>query len=193
MSLRGVGGASVAYFYFDFRDIQKQNRRNLLYSLLIQLSAQFDPFCDILSRLFEAHDRGTRKPGDLEMIECLKEMLSFPSRGPIYIIMDAIDECSSSCGIPSSREQVLELVDELVGLRLSDLHICVSGRPEFDIRAVFQSLEPHTVSLHEENGQKQDIASYISSIVHSDPRMRRWRDEDKKLVIETLSEKAGGM
>jgi hypothetical protein len=69
----------------------------------------------------------------------------------------------------------------------------VSGRPEFDIRAVFQSLEPRTVSLHDENGQKQDIASYISSIVHSDSRMRRWRDEDKKLVIETLSEKAEGM
>jgi hypothetical protein len=104
---------------------------------------------------------------------------------------------STSALVPAGshlrESRVLELVDELVGLRLSNLHICVSGRPEFDIRVVFQSLEPHTVPLHDENGQKQDITSYISSIVHSDPRMRRWRDEDKKLVIETLSEKAGGM
>jgi hypothetical protein len=51
----------------------------------------------------------------------------------------------------------------------------------------------HPVSLHDEIGQKQDIADYISSFVHSDRRMRRWRDEDKDLVIKMLSEKADGM
>jgi hypothetical protein len=29
--------------------------------------------------------------------------------------------------------------------------------------------------------------------VHSDRRMRKWRDEDKELVIRTLPEKADGM
>jgi hypothetical protein len=49
------------------------------------------------------------------------------------------------------------------------------------------------VSLHDESGQKQDIADYVSSFVNSDRRMRRWREEDKDLVIKTLSEKADGM
>jgi hypothetical protein len=38
-----------------------------------------------------------------------------------------------------------------------------------------------------------DIADYVRSVVYSDSNMRRWRDEDKELVIETLSERADGM
>ena len=58
MTLRDGGLASIAYFYFDFRDTSKQDRRNLLPSLVIQLSAQSEPCCDILSRLYHAHDSG---------------------------------------------------------------------------------------------------------------------------------------
>jgi len=49
------------------------------------------------------------------------------------------------------------------------------------------------VSLHEEGGQREDINSYVRSFVHKDRAMRRWREEDKELVITTLSERAGGM
>jgi len=45
----------MAYFYFDFRDAKKQHWNDLLSSLLIQLSYQSDPCCDILSRLYKAH------------------------------------------------------------------------------------------------------------------------------------------
>jgi len=193
MALRNSGEAAVVYFYFDFRDTNKQHLRNLLHSLLVQLSAQSDPFCDILSNLYYAHDCGARKPSNRDMMECLKGMLSSPRQAPIYIIMDALDECSNASGIPSPREQVLKLVNELVNLDLPNLHICITSRPEFDIQAVFQFLTPRPVSLHDERGQKQDIANYISSVIHSDPWMSRWRDEDKKLVIETLSELADGM
>jgi hypothetical protein len=88
---------------------------------------------------------------------------------------------------------VLELVDELVGLHLPNLHICVTSRPELDIQTILEPLALCSVSLHNESGQKQDIADYVTSFVHSDRRMRRWRDEDKELVIRTLPEKADGM
>ena len=182
----------MAYFYFDFRDINKQNLQNLLPSLLIQLSAQSDPCCDTLSRLYSSHNRGVRKPFERAMVECLKEMLTLDER-PTYIILDAIDECPLSSSVPSPREEVLEFVNELVGLRLPNLHICVTSRPELDIQAILGSLTPDPVSLHEQSGQKQDIADYVSSFVQSDRRMRRWRDEDKDLVIKTLPEKADGM
>jgi hypothetical protein len=128
------------------------------------------------------------------MVECLKEMLTIEAtQGPTYIIMDALDECPVTSTIPSPREEVLEFVDELVGLHLPDLHICVTSRPEHDIQAVLKHLTQHPVSLHDETGQQQDIANYVSSFVHSNQRMRRWRDEDRDLVIKTLSEKADGM
>ena len=182
----------MAYYYFDFRDVDKQNLRSLLPSLLIQLSAQSDPCCDVLSRLYSAHNRGVQKPGDREMIECLKEMLVHESRST-YIIMDALDECPITSSIPSPREEVLELVGELIDLHIPNLHICVTSRPEHDIRAVLEPLTVRPVSLHDESGQLEDIANYVASFVHSDRRMRRWREEDKELVIKTLSERSDGM
>jgi hypothetical protein len=193
MTLCDAGKASLAYFYFDFRDIDKQNLRNLLPSLLIQLSAQSDPCCDILSRLYSAHKCGVHKPSDRAMIKCLKEMLALEGQRPTYIILDALDECPVTSSIPSPREEVLELVEDLVELHLPSLHICVTSRPESDIQIVFERLTERPVSLHDESGQKEDIANYVSSSVHSDRRMRRWRQEDKELVITTLSEKADGM
>jgi hypothetical protein len=183
----------MAYFYFDFRDVDKQKLQNLLPSLLVQLSARSDLCCDILCRLYSSHDRGVRKPSDRAMVECLKEMLTLEAQGPTYIILDALDECPITSTIPSPREEVLKLVAELVGLQLPNLHICVTSRPEHDIQAVLGCLTLHPVSLHDEVGQQQDIADYVASFVHSDQRMRRWREEDRDLVITTLSEKAGGM
>ena len=183
----------MAYFYFDFRDVDKQRLSNLLPSLLIQLSASSDPCCDILSQLYSAHKRGVQKPNDRAMVECLKEMLTVEAQGPTYIILDALDECPITSTIPSPREEVLDLVDELVGLHLPNVHVCVTSRPEHDIQAVLNNLTPRAVSLHDQSGQQEDISDYVASFVQSDRRMRRWREEDKDLVIRTLSEKADGM
>jgi hypothetical protein len=194
-ALSEAGLASMAYFYFDFRDLEKQHIRNLLPSLLIQLSAQSDPCRDILSRLYLAHDNGEKKPRVGVMTQSLVEMLTIPDQRPIYLILDALDECPNSSGIPSPREQVLTLVKDFIDLRLPHLHICVTSRPEFDIRATLRPLALHSVSLHDESGQKKDIVDYVNSVVYSDSEtmMKKWRQEDKKMVVESLSEKADGM
>jgi NACHT domain len=187
----------MAYFYFDFRSANKQHLHDLIRSLLIQLSAHSDSRCHILSRLYEAHDNGKEQPSDIALTKCLQEMLSFRVRDqrPIYLIIDALDECPNTFGIPSPREQVLRLIKELIDLPLPHLHLCITSRPEIDIRNVFEPLTVFRVSLHNQSGQKRDIADYVKSIVysHSEPIMRRWRTEDKDLVIETLSERADGM
>jgi hypothetical protein len=193
MALRDDGRASMAYFYFDFRDVNKQKLCNVLPSLLVQLSARSDACCDKLSQLYSANDRGVQKPSDRAMTECLKQMLALEGQAPTYIILDALDECPVTSSIPSPREEVLELVEDLVRLHLPNLHICVTSRPEADIQIVLESLTERPVSLHDESGQTEDIANYVSSSVHSDRRMGRWREEDKGLVIKRLSEKADGM
>ena len=193
MALRDAREASLAYFYFDFRDVDKQKLSNVLPSLLVQLSARSDVCCDKLSELYSAHDRGVQKPSDRAMAECLKEMLALKGQAPTYVILDALDECPVTSSIPSPREEVLELVEDLVGLHLPNVHICVTSRPEPDIRIVLEPLTERPVSLHDESGQNEDIANYVSSSVHSDRRMGRWREDDKELVIKTLSEKAEGM
>src|ERR1700760_1730139 len=86
------GEASMAYFYFDFRNANKQGLRDLVLSLLTQLSARSSLHCDILSKLYLAHDRGKEQPSDIVLTECLKDMLKLPDQRPIYLIIDALDE-----------------------------------------------------------------------------------------------------
>jgi hypothetical protein len=84
-------------------------------------------------------------------------------------------------------------VEDLANLRLRNLRICLTSRPEVDIKVVLDDLEFCSISLHDEEGQKQDILDYITSVVHLDPKMEKWGPEDKKWVIDELSQKANGM
>ena len=191
--MHAAGLATMAYYYFDFRDVKKQDCYGLLSSLISQLSAESDSCFNFLSQLYSDNIRGLQKP-DLDALKnCVMNMLSLPGQGPIYIIIDALDECPNVSGTPSAREEVLELIEELVDLKLPNLHLCVASRPEIDIRQVLEPLTPLHISLHDESGQKQDIFTYIKSVVRSDRRMRRWREEDQNLVIDTLSQNADGM
>jgi NACHT domain len=190
-----AGNASMAYFYFDFRDANKQGLRDLLCSLLTQLSAHSAPHCDILSNLYSSHDEGKTQPSDSDLAKCLKEMLTLPNQHPTFLIIDALDESPNTPGIPSPRERVLQFVKEIVEISVSNLHFCVTSRPEIDIRKLLEPLTSRRVSLHDESGQKEDIVDYVRSAVYSNSEqfMGRWRTEDKELVIKTLSERANGM
>ena len=192
-TIHAAGLATVVYYYFDFRDDKKQDCFGLLSSLIVQLSGQSDSCYEILSRLYLNSARGTRKPNISTLKECLTDMLSLPGQAPTYVIVDALDECPNSSGTPSKREEVLELIEELVGLKLLNVHLCVASRPEMDIRMTLEPLTSLRISLDDEIGQKEDIIEYIKYVVHSDKTMRTWTEENKQLVINTLSDKADGM
>jgi hypothetical protein len=191
--MHAAGLATLAYYYFDFRDVKKQDCYGLLSSLISHLSVESDSRFNILSQLYSDHGRGIRKPDIDALKKCMTDMLSLPGEAPIYIIVDAIDECPNSSGTPSAREDVLGLIEGLVGMKLSNVHLCVASRPEMDIRMVLEPLTSLKISLHDESGQKEDIIKYIKSVVRSDRNMRRWREEDQTLVIDTLSQNADGM
>jgi hypothetical protein len=108
------GNGSIAYFYFDYQDANKQGLRDLLASLLIQISASSGPCCDIISDLYSAHDKGKNQPSDSSLAESLIKMVTLPDRPPIYLIIDALDESPDTSGISSPRETVLQLLKALV-------------------------------------------------------------------------------
>jgi hypothetical protein len=192
-AMQKSGLASLAFFYCDFRDDKKKDQRGLLSSLLVQLCEQSDAYSAIILDFYVAHRRGAQHASDNELIACLKDMLKLPGQAPVYIIIDALDECPITTGLPSSREEVLEVVEELVNLQIPNLRICVTSRPEADIVPVLEPLAFHAVSLHGESGQVEDIAEYVRSVVHTNREMRRWKTADKQLVIDELVKKANGM
>ena len=192
MSDSDARSACVAYFDFDFKDARKQDLRALLSSLLVQLSNQSNRLFDVLFGLYQAH-HGFNQPSNDSLVNGLKKMFTISGQVPIYLILDALDECPIDSGTPSSRKKVLALVKELVELRLPNLHLCLTSRPEFDIRAALEPLATQQLCLHDESGHRQDIIDYVTFVVRSDEKMRRWRNDDKDVAIEKLTEKADGM
>jgi hypothetical protein len=191
--LRKSGLASLGFFYHDFRDDQKKDRHGLLSSLLVQLCHQSDAYCDLLTQFYMGHDDGSRQPNDNALFRCLMDILELPGQAPVYLIVDALDECPSTSSLPSPRENVLKLFEELIDSHLPGLRICVTSRPEIDIKVLFEPLAVRSISLHDERGQMEDIENYIKSVINKDPRNRRWNAEDKQMVIDALIENADGM
>jgi hypothetical protein len=191
--MRKAGLALLAFFYCDFREDQKRDLRGLLSSLLAQLCYQSDSYCDVLSKFYSEHAKGLRRPSDDALVGCLKDLLKLPGLAPVYLIVDALDECPNIPTLRSPRAKVLCLIEELIKLQIPNLRICVTSRPEVDIKNVFDPLTLHFVSLHDERGQKGDIEDYIKLVINTHPKNRRWKAEHKQLVFDILAQKADGM
>ena len=78
-------------------------------------------------------------------------------------------------------------------LNLSNLRICITSRPETDIKPILEPLTFRSISIHDEKGQIEDIENYIQSVVNTGAQSRRWKREDKQLVIDILTKHADGM
>jgi hypothetical protein len=192
-SMPNIGSGFLAYFYFDFKDEGKKDSRALLSSLFNQLSNQSDPFRDVLRGLYSKHENGSNKPHDDALLQCLKDILMIGRSVPIYLVMDAIDECPNDSGDRSSRSprgRVLSVVEELVKLRLPNLRLCITSRPELDIRDILKPLASQAISLHDESGQNRDINAYVTFVVQLE---KNWRASDKEMVISELTKNADGM
>jgi hypothetical protein len=156
IDISNTGPAHMAYFFFDFKDTGKQDAHALLSSFLVQFSDQSDFYCDKLLALYSSHRHSSDLPklGNDALTRCLKEMFMIPGQVPVYLIIDAVDECSNDSGIPSSRREVLELVKGLVELHLPNLRLFATSRPENDIRAVLKPVTCTSISIHDQEDKR---------------------------------------
>jgi len=180
-------------YYYDFREDRKKDLRGLLSSVLAQLCEQSDSYHSILSTFYSTHLNGAQSPSDDELICCLIDLLKLPGSQLIYLIVDALDECPSTYSLSSPREKLLSLLEDLVDAQLPNLRICVTSRPEVDIKAILEPLTSCFVSLHDASGQQKDIKDYIESIVNTNKKMQNWDSQHRQLVIDDLTRKADGM
>src|SRR6267154_6654059 len=191
-AMRKAGLASLAFFYCDFREDRKKELRGLLSYFLVQLYHQSDSYFDILSKFYSEHDKGCRPASDDALAGCLKDLLKLPELAPVYLIVDALDEYPNPSVVRSPRAEVLSFIEELVTTQIQNLRMCVTSRPEIDIKDVLDPLIFRSVSLHDESGQKRDIEDYIKSVI-STRTTKRWKKEHRKLAVDVLTEKSNGM
>jgi len=171
------GLVSLAIFYCDFREDKKKDLRGLLSSVLFQLSNQSDSYHSILSDFYSTHLYGAQSPGDDELVHCFIDMLRHPGSQPVYLIVDALDECPGTSSSSSPREKLLSLLEGLVGAQLPNLRMCVTSRTEVDIKAILGPLALRSISLQNESGQKEDIKNYIESFVNANKKNEKLEPE----------------
>ena len=191
--MRRAGLVSLAYYYCDFRDDKKRDLHGLVSSLLVQLCHQSNSYREMVSKFYSKHAKESGCPSDAALVSCLEGLLKLPGQTPVYLIVDALDECPTTSDMPPAREKVLMLVRQLMTSKYPNLRICVTSQLEPDLSVVLEPLSFRSISLHDESGQKEDIASYIKSVVHTDPKLQTWRAGDKELVINVLIHKVNGM
>ena len=191
--LRKSGCASLAMYYYDFREQQKKDLRGLLSSILFQLCDQSDSYYDIISAFHSAPRNGTQTPSDDVLVQCLKDVLDLPGPVPVYLIIDGLDEFPSDTSLSSSREELLSLLEDFVKAKFKNVRMCITSRPEDDIQTILEPLAFRSVSLHGQREQQEDIKKYIESFVRSNRNMMNWDQEYREHVIDVLTDGADGM
>jgi len=192
-AMRKCGLASLAFYYYDFREDKKKDLRGLLSSVLYQLCGQSDSYHNILSTFYSTHYHGAQIPSDNELAGCLRDLLKLAGQAPVYLVVDALDECPITLDVKPPRNKVLTFLGDLVDSKLANLRICVTSRPEADIKTALEPLTFRSISIHDENGQMKDIENYIRFTVDSHRKMRRWKPDHKQLVVDVLTARADGM
>ena len=117
--------AYLAYYFFDFKDTEKQDVHGFLSSILDQLCGQSTSFCKILHELFSEYQCGSKQPNDSTLKQYFEKILKVSRKFPVYVVVDALDECPDTSGLQSSREKVLALIQEVVGLKLPNLRLYI--------------------------------------------------------------------
>lgn len=181
------GHPAVAYFYFDFNDLEKQRSDRMMRSLITQLSAQSAKFLTELESLYSSCQNGERQPDVQRLGTVLKDIIE--RSGKTYIIIDALDECSN-------RHELIDILEEIQSWELPQLHMLLTSRRLVDIE---EMLDPLTNAEQRICIQSTlvdvDIRTYVHETLHKDRRFRRWRDKPhvQGEIEKELMNKADGM
>lgn len=174
---------AVAYFYFDFNDNEKQRHENLVRSLIVQLAIQSGNIPESLDALFLRSQDGTQQPSTDDLVSILENMLGDFKQ--IFLIVDALDECKE-------MEELLGLIETIVGWDLENLHLLATSRRLKDIEESLKPMLTDEICIQSAL-VNADIHIHIRERLQNDAKLKKF-PADVKLEIETtLMEGAQGM
>ena len=122
-------GYTLAYFYFDFRQDNQQTLDGFLRSILVQLSRKTSALPNGVTKLYDQHQSKDQQPPLSELIGTFMSMLR--QSQPFYLIVDALDECSTI--LSPGRDALLSLFRKMKTEELVHVNILVLSRQVRDI------------------------------------------------------------
>jgi hypothetical protein len=173
----------MAYFYFDFNDIAKQQYRSLVCSLITQFSTQCKTTPEALENLYSQSQNGQWQPSTHNLMVALEHILGCFHH--TYIILDALDECVE-------RTELLETITKIMDWKLDACHILATSRRERDIEDCLQSLVSCQINIQSEL-VAGDIQIYIQDRLQNDSKLKKWPAKVQEEIEVTLMAGADGM
>ena len=174
---------AVAYFYFDFNDLDKQRTDKLIRSLIVQLSAQCPHLSEPLQSAYSRSRDGQNQPTVDELTALLHQMVK--GFNSTYIVLNALDECTN-------REDLFELIEALMSWNTNKLHVLATSRKESDIATSLETLVTCQLCIQSALVDA-DIRVYVLERLSSDPKLKKWPSDVQKEIEDVLTRDANGM
>ena len=176
--------AAVACFYFDFAAQKEQSPTRTLSSLLKQVVCGLDEIPGKILQAFRDQKKviGGRKLEHGEIVEMLQDISS--SR-PIFICIDALDEC-----IAEYREEVLDSLKQILH-KSTSIRVFLAGRLQ-----IRDEVEKHlagrvvTVSIIP---TKDDMVRFLHAKLKSDATPDAMDESFEAEIIKNIPEKVSPM
>jgi hypothetical protein len=178
-------GKATIYFYFDFNDRRKQNVEMMVRSLLLQLLQQYIEILPSVEALFESSRRSHPLPSLETVLEVLKELLvKFPCT---YLVLDALDECED-------HGELMKIINTLISWKVDGLHVLCTSRREGDITTTLERfIDAGNILNIQTKAVDRDIQLYVHRRITDEPALQKWKDKDKQLMEQSLTEGSHGM
>lgn len=181
---------SLAYFYCNRNEVDRQDPRLVLSSFLRQLSILQDGHALHRSvvELYERKKLTGFMSGSLTIEETRAALIRLSEDLPhITLVLDALDECDES-----TRAQLMDTLDTLVHQSSNLIKIFISSRPDQDIKHHFKRRLNLAILA---TNNLDDIASFVNDRISNSPPY--WREKIspdlKTRICDTLVANSEGM
>jgi hypothetical protein len=178
---------SLAFFFFDFNDAEKQEPVSMVKSLLSQFLNRCNSVPDTVRSLHASCEDGRRQASQQQLLQALRdtlELLPAPS-----VVLDALDECRS-------WKALLDILQEMQGWGKDTLRVLLTSRKEVEIEETLGNIVPLIDrTCLESHFVDKDIGTYVQERLAKDISFKRWQNdpEMREEIERTLGRKANGM
>jgi ankyrin repeat domain-containing protein 50 len=171
---------AITYIYCNYKE-RNQTTTDLVTSLLKQLTQRQPTLSDDIIAVYRRHLKAQTRPSLVGYSRLLRSEVRRSRK--VFVLVDALDECSESDGIRGILPEVRKL--------LPDIHLLVTSRHIANIEPEFEK-EPRL----EIRAIDEDVRSYLIARIEEEPRLSQYTKVDPALrndILDNIVQKAGGM
>lgn len=178
---------SLAFFFFDFNDAEKQHPISMMKSLLSQFLNRCTHVPEGVRSLNATCENNRREASEQQLLQALKDTLDLLPAP--FVVLDALDECSN-------WKALFDILQEIQSWSKDTLRVLLTSRKEVEIEETLgNTVPPNNRTCLESHLVDKDIGTYVQERLTKDKSFRRWQGDSamKQEIERTLGRKANGM